>query len=218
MTQSFPQRRIIAANSSIPPEDRLRTSAPPQPLPAAEIEALLKMAQSNVGQSRAGVQDEEIGPGDVQYLRGDSTIGPDLTLSDPPIVGGSTTLQGLDSSIRQTEQLLADAILDQRSGARSTTNPATGLDPKPVGMSSSQLTHQGLTLEDLGEVDLDISIELGRTELLIEDVLKLREGSVVSLDKLAGDPVDIIANGRLVARGELLVIDGKFGVRLSEVL
>src|SRR4029079_8143355 len=79
-------------------------------------------------------------------------------------------------------------------------------------------SEQGLTLEDLGDVALDISIELGRAEVLIEDLLKLREGSVVALDKLAGDPVDIVANGRLVARGELLVIDGKFGVGLSEVL
>lgn len=75
-----------------------------------------------------------------------------------------------------------------------------------------------LTLEDLGDLDIDITIELGRAELTIEDVLKLREGAVVSLDKLAGDPVDIVANGRLVARGELIVIQGKFGVRLSEVL
>ncbi len=75
-----------------------------------------------------------------------------------------------------------------------------------------------MTLEDLGDLDIDITIELGRAELTIEDVLKLREGAVVSLDKLAGDPVDIVANGRLVARGELIVIQGKFGVRLSEVL
>ncbi|HEY0980828.1 flagellar motor switch protein FliN [Schlesneria sp.] len=76
----------------------------------------------------------------------------------------------------------------------------------------------GLTLDDLGDVELDIAIELGRSELLIDEVMKLREGSVVTLDKLAGDPVDIIANGKLIARGELLVIDGMFGVRLSEVL
>ena len=92
---------------------------------------------------------------------------------------------------------------------------------------SAQTTHTqtvepasrgGLTLDDLGDVELDIAIELGRSELLIDEVMKLREGSVVTLDKLAGDPVDIIANGRLIARGELLVIDGMFGVRLSEVL
>ena len=118
--------------------------------------------------------------------------------------------------LQQTERKLAEAILD--SGHE---RPATSFGKFAVdsGFTVSQPGYQqGLTLDDLGDVDLDITIELGRTEILIEDVLKLREGSVVSLDKLAGDPVDIVANGRLVARGELLVIDGKFGVRLSEVL
>ena len=91
----------------------------------------------------------------------------------------------------------------------------TGPDPVETSQTAAS---SNLTLDDLGDIDLDISIELGRAELLIEDVLKLREGSVVSLDQRAGDPVDIVANGRLIARGELLVVDGKFGVRLSEVL
>ena len=74
------------------------------------------------------------------------------------------------------------------------------------------------SLESLEEVELDLRIELGRAELLIEEVLKLREGSVVPLDKLAGDPVDILVNGRLVARGEVLVLNDNFCVRVAEIL
>jgi flagellar motor switch protein FliN/FliY len=74
------------------------------------------------------------------------------------------------------------------------------------------------SLEALEEVELDLRIELGRAELLIEEVLKLREGSVVPLDKLAGDPVDILVNGRLVARGEVLVLNDNFCVRVAEIL
>ncbi|MBI3865642.1 MAG: flagellar motor switch protein FliN [Planctomycetia bacterium] len=73
-------------------------------------------------------------------------------------------------------------------------------------------------LGNLKDVELDLRIELGRTELLIEEVLKLREGSVVALDKLAGDPVDILVNGRLVARGEVLVLNDNFCVRVAEIL
>jgi flagellar motor switch protein FliN/FliY len=73
-------------------------------------------------------------------------------------------------------------------------------------------------LSNLKDVELDLRIELGRTELLIEEVLKLREGSVVALDKLAGDPVDILVNGRLVARGEVLVLNDNFCVRVAEIL
>jgi len=70
----------------------------------------------------------------------------------------------------------------------------------------------------LSDVDLHVSIELGRTEMLVEDVLKLQNGSVVELDKLAGDPVDVYVNGRLVARGEVLVLNDNFCIRISEIV
>jgi flagellar motor switch protein FliN len=74
------------------------------------------------------------------------------------------------------------------------------------------------TLELLKDVDLDLRIELGRTHMYLEDVLKLKRGSVVTLDKLAGDPVDVFVNGRLVARGEVLVLNDNFCVRVTELL
>ncbi len=73
-------------------------------------------------------------------------------------------------------------------------------------------------LEMLGDVDLHVTVELGRTEMLVEDVLKLSSGSVVELDKLAGDPVDIYVNQRLVARGEVLVLNDNFCIRISEIV
>ena len=62
------------------------------------------------------------------------------------------------------------------------------------------------------------NIELGRTRLLVEDVLKLSAGAVVELDKLAGDPVDVFVNDRHVARGEVLVLNDNFCVRINEIL
>ena len=74
------------------------------------------------------------------------------------------------------------------------------------------------TLDQIGEVDLDVKVELGRTYMYIEDVLKLRRGSVVPLDKMAGETVDIYINGRLLARGEVLVMNENFCVRIAELL
>jgi flagellar motor switch protein FliN/FliY len=70
----------------------------------------------------------------------------------------------------------------------------------------------------LSDVDLDLKIELGRTRMQLEEVLKLRRGSVVTLDKLAGDPVDIFVNGRMVARGEVLVLNDNLCVRVAQLL
>jgi flagellar motor switch protein FliN/FliY len=74
------------------------------------------------------------------------------------------------------------------------------------------------TLDQISEVELDVKIELGRTDMYLEDVLKLRKGSVVPLDKMAGDAVDIFINGRLLARGEVLVMNENFCVRVAELL
>jgi flagellar motor switch protein FliN/FliY len=73
-------------------------------------------------------------------------------------------------------------------------------------------------IDMLGDVELDVTIELGRTQMLVEDVLRLGDGSVVELDKLAGDPVDVYVNGRLIARGEVLVLNDNFCIRVSEII
>jgi flagellar motor switch protein FliN/FliY len=70
----------------------------------------------------------------------------------------------------------------------------------------------------LKDVNLQVKIELGRTRMLVEDVLRLGQGSVVELDKVAGDPVDVYVNDRPVARGEVLVLNDNFCVRISEIL
>jgi flagellar motor switch protein FliN/FliY len=70
----------------------------------------------------------------------------------------------------------------------------------------------------LNDVNLNVKIELGRTRMLVEDVLRLAEGSVVELDKLAGDPVDIYVNERHVAKGEVLVLNDTFCVRVNEIV
>jgi flagellar motor switch protein FliN/FliY len=78
--------------------------------------------------------------------------------------------------------------------------------------------------KDLGNIDLlmDVSlrvtVELGRTRMLLKQVLELQNGSVIELDRLAGDPVDVYVNERLFARGEVVVVDDKFGVRVTELI
>ncbi|HED54753.1 MAG TPA: flagellar motor switch protein FliN [Phycisphaerales bacterium] len=82
--------------------------------------------------------------------------------------------------------------------------------------ASTEPLPRGLDL--LSDVNVDVAIELGRTRMLVEDVLRLAEGAVVELDKLAGDPVDIYVNQRLVARGEVLVLNDNFCIRVNDIL
>ena len=98
---------------------------------------------------------------------------------------------------------------------------AAMMDAQAVPMPSlSQDAHaevpKGIDL--LADVNLDVTIELGRTRMYVEDVLKLSEGAVVELDKLAGDPVDIYVNNRLVAKGEVLILNDNFCVRVNDII
>ena len=68
------------------------------------------------------------------------------------------------------------------------------------------------------DVPLDVTVELGRARLSIQELLSLGPGSVVELDKLAGEPLDILVNDRLVARGEAVVVNDKFGVRITDIV
>jgi flagellar motor switch protein FliN len=96
----------------------------------------------------------------------------------------------------------------------------------PVGMRTFEFekfrgtsaNSESATLELMRDVQLDMTIELGRTHMHLEDVLQLRKGAVVPLDKLAGDPADIFVNGRLIARGEVLVLNDNFCIRVAELI
>ena len=73
-------------------------------------------------------------------------------------------------------------------------------------------------LDLLLDVPLEVSVELGRSRMTIHELLGLSPGSIIELDKIAGEPLDIIVNGRLVARGEAVVVNDKFGVRITDIV
>lgn len=73
-------------------------------------------------------------------------------------------------------------------------------------------------LDMLLDVPLEVNVELGRTRMTIQDLLQLGPGSVIELDKVAGEALDIMVNGRLVARGEAVVVNDKFGIRITDIV
>lgn len=76
----------------------------------------------------------------------------------------------------------------------------------------------GSNLDIVLEIPVTLSLEIGRTRMRIADLLKLSTGSVIDLNKMVDEPLDILVNGRLVAQGEAVVIDGKFGVRVTDII
>ena len=73
-------------------------------------------------------------------------------------------------------------------------------------------------LKVLENIDVNLTVEVGRTEITIRDLLRLNEGSVVELDRLAGDPLDIMVNNTKIAKGEVVMVGERFGVRFGEIV
>ena len=114
--------------------------------------------------------------------------------------------------LKQAQEAIAS--IDQPQVSPAAAVKAFQLDE----FSGAAPSTERATLELIRDVELDLRIEFGRTQMYLEDVLKLRKGSVVALDKLAGDPVDIFVNGRLIAKGEVLVLNDNFCVRVAELI
>jgi len=92
---------------------------------------------------------------------------------------------------------------------------------QPVQFSVLQKSKTGEFPQNIGlimDVPLDISVELGKTRKTIKEILELQQGSIIQLDKMAGEPVDLLVNGKLIARGEVVVIDENYGIRISNII
>ena len=186
------------------------------PAPAAEAGAASRSSFDAEGPADGILNDTEI----------ERLLGEKRPVAAPPKPAAATSREepvrklpaGAEELLQQAEAGLAAAISDPNPLAK--TIAALG-QPEPFELDrfgGDQAEGRGISLRALQDVELNIRIELGRTELLIDEVLQLRDGSIVPLDKLAGDPVDVLVNGRLLGRGDVLVLNDNFCVRLTEIL
>jgi flagellar motor switch protein FliN/FliY len=118
--------------------------------------------------------------------------------------------QDLQQEDAQPDEAIAgsdESAAMPESGAPQKSKSGGAADGKPTG-----------NMEFLLDIPLEISVELGRTKMLINELLKLGQGSVLELSKLAGETLEILANRKLIARGEVVVVNEKYGIRLTEII
>ncbi len=131
-------------------------------------------------------------------------------VGDDPSVNEKLDHDSIEALLNEASESLAEAAGDGPPDR-----------PRPFTFGDLQASADGGDRSDislLDDVEMDLRIELGRTQMRLDEVLRLRSGSVVALDKLAGDPVDVFVNGRLIARGEVLVMNDNFCVRITELV
>ena len=189
-----------------------------------DIEELLQQAQlaaglaERTGSAAAQPASQASGGSAASASVVSRAVSAPVAVADPPRAAVPRTPSG--GALGDDISLL---IAHAEQAIASVDQPA---DPGIPGLATFQFedlagtpaSGEKATLELLQDVDLDLRIELGRTQMHLEDVLKLKRGSVVPLDKLAGEPVDVFVNGRMVARGEVLVLNDNFCVRVTELI
>jgi flagellar motor switch protein FliN len=110
---------------------------------------------------------------------------------------------------KKFDNLKTDAVSDAKGAAKGGGIPEK---PRPEG------DPEAVDIEFLLDVPLEVSVELGRTKMVIDDLLKLSQGSVIALDKGAGETLEILANRKVIARGEVVVVKDRYGVRVTEIM
>jgi len=112
--------------------------------------------------------------------------------------------------------------IEQRLGSTPVNEPkAKPVDVRPVSfqpLEERPAKDERSNIDIILDVPLQVSVELGRTRKLIKEILALGSGSVIELDRMAGEPVDILVNGKIIAKGEVVVIDDSFGVRITDII
>lgn len=104
--------------------------------------------------------------------------------------------------------------IENQGGQFDPLNPPNGMSVEGLDAAASG----DVNLDVILEVPVTLSLEVGRTRIPIRNLLQLNQGSVVELDRAAGDPLDVFVNGTLVAHGEVVIVNDKFGIRLTDVV
>ncbi len=115
----------------------------------------------------------------------------------------------------------AEALQEQRSSESGGIEPGGILSGEPSRAFSGAPPSSEIPISDINrvlDIPVQLSVELGRTRVPIKHILQLGQGSVVELDALAGEPMDVLVNGYLIAQGEVVVVNDKFGIRLTDIV
>ena len=111
--------------------------------------------------------------------------------------------------------------IDALLAADAATSPSSRLPMEEFGSvpkNNGPVTLDGPNLDVILDIPVSISMEVGSTDINIRNLLQLNQGSVIELDRLAGEPLDVLVNGTLIAHGEVVVVNEKFGIRLTDVI
>ena len=119
-----------------------------------------------------------------------------------------------DEENTEAEDPWAEALNEQAESEAADAASSASFDE----LTDSSMPGSDVNLDVVLDIPVNLSMEIGRTKISIRNLLQLNQGSVVELERLAGEPMDVLVNGTLIARGEVVVVNEKFGIRLTDII
>ncbi|WP_143322280.1 flagellar motor switch protein FliN [Clostridium sp. HBUAS56010] len=213
--------RLLAESAASKVEEPKVEEPKPEPEPVIEPSGGV-MSQAEIEKLLAGSQAAEP-PKTVQPPQAAPVTGGQMSEND------NSSMQQLMAQIQMQQQMMnqmQQMILQLQNGQQNTGRDVTEpkkINVKPVPQkdlkdNAGSYEEQEENRELIMGVPLEVSVEIGRTRKLVKDILEFTKGSLVVLDKLAGDQVDLYVNGRCIAKGDVVVVDDNFGIRITEIV
>jgi flagellar motor switch protein FliN/FliY len=218
----------------IDPQNRSSAQPPSAQAVQVEVEGLGRLVLAVAGPLARAVQ---VGPPPAEDLLDgletalaravaslSTSLGTDLQPGEPREVGADVAMLPATGEAVTAVRLLdgeshvATLALIHLDEPETIPDPHDGEEHEFLPLQHAPAEIAGHPLELLSDVELGVTVELGRTRMLLRDILQLAPGSVIELDRAAGGPVDLLVNNTLIARGEVVVIDEEFGIRITEVV
>lgn len=173
--------------------------------PAAQAETASTVPSASAASSDAG-GDTVLSSEEIEALLAQANAG-----------GSEASSDATGTTVATAPSVQAEAPVSPRPSLRIEPEPVV----RPVEFSPLTATNDSLTpntMDLILDVNMNVAVELGQTTMQVRDILALGPGSVIELDKHAGEPVEVVVNNKVVARGEVVVIDENFGVRITQII
>jgi flagellar motor switch protein FliN len=192
--------------------DELVEALASSPTPGLELAAAVQPAVDALATAVGGSADAAV---EVEPATLAASLGGPFTVV--PLIGA-----GAAAAVAITNDVLVARVTEEPAPFSTSTTAATANTPVvDAGVVTHQAAGAGAPrrgIEMLAGVDMELTVELGRTRMAVRDLLALAPGDVLELDRAAGSPADLLVNGRLIARGEVVVVDEDFGLRITQIL
>ncbi len=186
----------MAPDSGAAPAPQPQAAAAPQPAPAMQPQATPQQA-----------------PAAAQMPQAPVYVQPQM---DPAIMNNMMQMMDMMRQSLETQQQQIQQLRESASGPKKLRVQSAPQPNLSAGDASDGILDENLDM--MMDVPMELSVEIGRTTKMVKDILELNKGSLVVLDKLAGEQVDLYVNGQCIAKGDVVVVDDNFGIRIAEIV